>query len=153
MWAVMGITGGIAALVVGRWKTQGRERSMLVWGMAGFAAAVGLLGVSPTLAVIMASMALQGLMNGPMDVAMFTLRQRRTDPAWLGRAFAVSMSINFAGYPVGAVVGGMLIGIGSGIALGVAVAFTVLAAIASWAMIPRDAPALDGAGPAPARNA
>jgi MFS family permease len=153
MWAVMGITGGIAALVVGRWRTQGRERAMLVWGMAGFAIAIALLGASPTLAIVVASMALQGLMNGPMDVALFTLRQRRTDPAWLGRAFAVSMSINFAGYPVGALVGGLLLGIGTDVALGVAVTCTAASAIASWAMIPRDAPAFDDSSPAQAPSA
>ena len=35
--------------------------------------------------------------NGPFDISLFTLRQRRTDPAWFGRAFAVSMSLNFVG--------------------------------------------------------
>ena len=64
---------------------------------------------SPTLPVILGAMAFQGLLNGPMDVAMFTLRQRQTDPAWMGRAFAVSMSLNFLGYPVGAAIGGVLV--------------------------------------------
>lgn len=29
-----------------------------------------------------------GLASGPLDIALFTIRQRRTDPAWTGRAFA-----------------------------------------------------------------
>ncbi|MCU0506357.1 MAG: hypothetical protein MUE82_11430 [Chloroflexi bacterium] len=49
-----------------------------------------------------------GLLNGPLDIAMFTVRQRRTDPAWMGRAFAVSMSINFAGFPIGASIAGTI---------------------------------------------
>ena len=36
---------------------------------------------------------------------MFTLRQRRTHPEWFGRAFAISMSLNYAGNPVGSVPG------------------------------------------------
>ena len=51
---------------------------------------------------------LNGLLNGPMDIGLFTMRQRRTDPAMLGRAFAVSMAFNFLGYPIGAAIGGML---------------------------------------------
>jgi hypothetical protein len=40
-----------------------------------------------------------------MDIALFTMRQRRTDPAWIGRAFAVSMALNFVGFPIGAATG------------------------------------------------
>jgi len=36
-------------------------------------------------APIVACMAISGLANGPLDIALFTLRQRRTDPAWMGR--------------------------------------------------------------------
>ena len=51
-------------------------------------------------------LALGGLLNGPMDIGLFTIRQRRTDPAWMGRAFAVSMGFNFIGYPIGAALAG-----------------------------------------------
>jgi len=84
-------------------------------------------------------MAIQGFLNGPMDVALFTLRQRRTDPAWLGRAFAVSMSLNFLGYPFGAALGGVLVGYGTGVAIAATVGITILAAVSAWALIPRDA--------------
>ena len=110
----MGVTGGIGALAAGRWRISGKEQPILVWGMVGYAASGLFVLVSPTLAVILLTVALQGFVNGPMDVAMFTLRQRRTDPAWLGRAFAVSMSLNFLGYPIGAALGGQLVAIGLG---------------------------------------
>ena len=139
VWAVSGVTGGVGALMAGRWKTQGRERTMLVWPMFGMAISVTLVLVSPTLPVIVAVMAVQGFLNGPMDVALFTLRQRRTDPAWLGRAFAVSMSFNFMGYPFGAALGGILVGLGTGVAIGATVGITVLAAVAAWLMLPREA--------------
>ena len=58
-----------------------------------------------SLPALILTMALMGLVSGPMDVAMFTVRQRRTDPAWMGRAFAISMSLNFSGYPIGSAIG------------------------------------------------
>jgi MFS family permease len=141
VFAVSGITGGIGALVAGRWQTQGRERSMLVWPMAGMAITAGALLISPTLPVLVAVMAIQGLLNGPMDIALFTLRQRRTDPSWMGRAFAISMAMNFMGYPFGSAIGGALVGIGTDVAIAAAVVFTALGAIVAWLLLPRTAPA------------
>jgi MFS family permease len=143
VWAVMGVTGGIGALAAGRWRISGKEQPILVWGMVGYAASGLFVLASPTLAMILLTVALQGFVNGPMDVAMFTLRQRRTDPAWLGRAFAVSMSLNFLGYPVGAAVGGQLVAMGSAIAVGTAIGVSALAAVLSWWLIPKDAPTFD----------
>jgi MFS family permease len=144
VFAVSGITGGIGALVAGQWRTQGRERSLLMWPMFGMALAVGVLLLRPILPVIVVVMAVTGLMNGPMDVALFTLRQRRTDPAWMGRAFAVSMSLNFMGYPFGAAIGGVLVGFGVGLPLAVAVAFTTLAGVLAAVLLPRTAPPAPG---------
>jgi MFS family permease len=137
VFAVSGLTGGAAALLAGRWRTQGRERMLLVIPMAGMAVATAALLVSPTLSMLVAVMAVTGFLNGPLDVALFTLRQRQTDPAWMGRAFAVSMSLNFLGYPFGAAIGGSLIGIGIEAALGVAVVATAISAVAAWWLIPR----------------
>jgi hypothetical protein len=53
-------------------------------------------------------MAITGFLNGPIDIALFTLRQRRTDPSWTGRAFAVSMSLNYAGFPIGSAAAGLI---------------------------------------------
>ena len=50
-----------------------------------------------------------GLLNGCADIALFTVRQRRTDPAWMGRAFAVSMAFNFMGFPIGAAIAGAIV--------------------------------------------
>jgi MFS family permease len=139
-FAVSGITGGIGALWAGRVRTVGREVPMLVWPMFGIAAAPVAILVSPTIGVILGVMAVTGFLNGPLDVAMFTLRQRRTDPAWLGRAFAVSMSLNFLGYPFGAAIGGTLVAVDPALALGVAVAASTLAGVLGWLLLPRTAP-------------
>ncbi len=152
VFAVSGVTGGVGALLAGRMRTKGREHSLLVWPMFGMAIAAASMIVSPTLPVIIGVMAVQGFLNGPMDVALFTLRQRRTDPAWLGRAFAVSMSLNFLGYPIGAALGGSLVGLGSGPAFAVAVACTIAAGVSGWLLLPRGVlrPTPPTAEPAPA---
>ena len=143
VWAIMGVTGGIGALAAGRWRIAGLERTILTLGMAGYAFTGVFVLVSPTLAVIIMTVALQGLINGPMDVALFTLRQRRTDPAWLGRAFAVSMSLNFLGYPIGAAIGGQLVTISPSVAIAVSIAITASSALFTWVLVPRRAPTFD----------
>jgi hypothetical protein len=40
---------------------------------------------------------------------MFSMRQRRTYPAWYGRALAVSMGLNGAGQPIGSAISSPLI--------------------------------------------
>lgn len=64
-------------------------------------------------------------------------RQRRTDPAWLGRAFAVSMYLNYAGFPVGSALGGILAGASVVAALAAAIAIGVFTALITPRMIPR----------------
>jgi MFS family permease len=139
-FAVSGLTGGVGALVAGRWRTQGRERTMLVWPMFGMAATTLALASVPVLPMILAVMAIQGLLNGPLDIALFTLRQRRTDPAWMGRAFAVSMALNFVGYPFGAALGGALVGVGVVPSLLVATGFAAAAGVIAFVMLPRTSP-------------
>ena len=116
-FAISGIGGMVSALAFGRMDTRGREWKLLWLPMLGMTAAALLLlpaangWVTLPAAIyglILGSMLVTGLLSGPLDIALFTIRQRRTDPAWLGRAFAVSMAINFAGYPVGAAIAGVL---------------------------------------------
>jgi predicted MFS family arabinose efflux permease len=54
-------------------------------------------------------MMLVGAAAGPIDVGALTLRQRRTDPAELGRVLAVSMSLNMSGGPLGSALAGVLV--------------------------------------------
>ncbi len=128
IYAFQGVVGLVAGLFAGRIDTRGRERQLIVWPMLGFALGTALLLPSAGLLPVLAAMAVTGLVNGPMDVAMFTVRQRRTDPAWMGRAFAVSMSFNFAGFPIGSVIGGILAAQSIELAVGV----SVVACVAAW---------------------
>ena len=87
--------------------------------------------------MLLAAMLLRGSIEGLFDVPMFTLRQRRTDPAWLGRAFSVSMSLNFIGYPIGSAIGGALAAIGPETALAVGLAFSAVEVVALRLFVPR----------------
>jgi predicted MFS family arabinose efflux permease len=136
LWGAMGAGGLIAALVAGRMSTQGREREMIVATTLISCAAIAVLPFAGSLAVVAAAVIVLGVANGPMDIALFTLRQRRTDPAWFGRAFAVSMSMNYVGSPVGSALAGPLIAWSLNAALWVAVAVSLVAALFPLLMIP-----------------
>ena len=139
VFAAQGAAGIVAALLFGRVDTRGRERTILSLSMLAMAVVLGLLAI-PSIAAIALCMGFLGFFNGPMDVALFTVRQRRTDPAWTGRAFAVSMSLNFAGYPVGSLIAGALGVEHVPAALAIAVVATLLGALMAWAWIPARAP-------------
>ena len=87
------------------------------------------MALFPYPVVVVLAMLLVGLATGPFDVVLFTLRQRRTDPAWLGRAFAVSMALNYTGFPVGSALGGLIVSQSLGVAFGLAAVMEGLAAL------------------------
>ena len=144
VFAVSGVAGMLSALWFGRHDTRGREWSMIVFPMLLVGPALALLLVAagaaePTvgLAAAVLAMAVYGLLQGPIDIALFTVRQRRTDPAWMGRAFAVSMAFNFLGYPIGAALAGALAAASIESSVIVGVAAGLLAAGLAAVMIPR----------------
>ena len=123
VFAMSGLSGLVSALLSGRIDSRGREWAMLVFPTIGMGMAIALMlpvagspsagqpgAIDPALgfALIGGSLLLFGLLNGPLDIALFTVRQRRTDPSWMGRAFAISMGVNFTGVPIGAVLTGVI---------------------------------------------
>jgi len=136
LWGAMGAGGLIAALVAGRFSNLGRERSMLTVASLLTAAAMAVLPFAGSVAVVAVAAVLLGIATGPLDIALFTVRQRRTDPAWFGRAFAVSMSVNAAGAPIGSGVAGPLIAWSLNGALWAAVIVTLVAAALLWMLVP-----------------
>jgi MFS family permease len=150
MFALMGVTAAVSVIFVGRVRTEGRERPLLAGAMLLTGLGYGLVLLSPNLLFAALAMALIGLSTGPFDVVLFTMRQRRTDPAWLGRAFAVSMSLNFIGFPVGSALGGAIAPVSLELAFLGAVALEAVAAVLSFVLIPKvhTDPFLSGA-PAP----
>jgi MFS family permease len=145
-FALSGVAGMVTALAFGRMDTRGREWSLLIFPMLALAPAVALLlppaiidGIDPAIGLLfLAGWAVVfGLANGPLDIALFTIRQRRTDPAWMGRAFAVSMAMNFVGFPIGAAIGGALADRSLGLALVPAIIACAAGVVFAATMIPR----------------
>ena len=109
LWAGLGLVGGIAALIAGHVRTAGRERSVMAVGMAATAVAAWPLAAHFGLPGVACGLMLVGAAAGPIDVSVLTLRQRRTEPAELGRVLSVSISLNVAGGPVGSALAGALV--------------------------------------------
>ncbi len=137
LWALSGLASVVSVFFFGRLNSEGRERLMLAASMVAYAAGYLVVAFSSSATWAAAGMALGGLANGPLDLGIFSLRQRRTDPAWFGRAFAVSMSLNFSGIPVGAALCGPLVSFSIPLALGLGAAISALAGLVALAAIPK----------------
>jgi len=136
MFGLMGAFGVVSAFLSGRMRTNGREKTLIVMPAIAFTGATAILLWPAGLLPIVLSMALSGLVNGPMDISMFTLRQRCTDPAWMGRAFTVSMNLNYSGFPIGAAIAGVLVGVSIEAAIVFAVITNGLGAVLAQLLIP-----------------
>jgi len=164
-FAVSGVAGVVSVFVSARVDTRDREWHMLFYPMVFMAPAYGLLLLANTslavstpvigFAVIVIAMMFVGLLNGPQDIGLFTIRQRRTDPAWMGRAFAISMAVNSAGFPIGAAIAGALATTSLDLAIVVAVVACVAGAFFVAVLVPKRGDDDDGAfeetGKPPAR--
>jgi MFS family permease len=148
VFAASGISGMASALLFGRMDTRGREWSLLVWPTVGLVPIMGILllaagqahFVALGVALLVLESLLLGVLAGPMDIALFTVRQRRTDPAWMGRAFSVSMAFNFLGVPIGAALAGVLAEGSIELAiLTLGVGGALLAAASAAFLVPREA--------------
>jgi predicted MFS family arabinose efflux permease len=149
MFGLSGAFGVVSAFAFGRIRTDGRERPMIVLPSFLFVGTAAILLWPAGLLPIVVCMAVSGLANGPLDIALFTLRQRRTDPAWMGRAFTVSMNLNFSGFPIGAAIAGVLVTYSIEGAIVFGVVANLAGALLGYALIPRaDDP--EPGGPAPA---
>jgi len=148
VFALAGIAGMASVFVFGRVDTRGRERPMIVIPMLLSAGAVALIlpaagaggievGMAAGLAFLAAHSLTIGLLQGPLDIALFTVRQRRTDPAWMGRAFAVSMAVNFMGFPIGAAAAGAIAAVSLPAAVGLGVVACLVGGSLAAVMVPR----------------
>ena len=136
LWAVSGIAGAAGALLAGHYSTPGREHAMMALGMRLTPLAIYPLSVAFGLPGLCLGLALVGFLAGPVDVGVLTLRQRRTEQAWLGRVMAVSMSLNLSGAPIGSALGGVLLTWSVPVAFAVAALACATAALASG-MVPK----------------
>lgn len=109
LWAAVGIAGGVGALFIGQMQISGRERHIMATGMIITALATWPVAAEFGFGGLALGLMLAGVMSGPVDVALLTLRQRRTDPQQLGRIMSISMSLNLIGFPLGSALAGMII--------------------------------------------
>ena len=138
LWAACGLAGGLGALLAGQVRLTGRERQMIGFSIAAMAVAIYPVAASLGLYGLAAGIMIMGFLEGPADVGLLTLRQRRTAPEWLGRVLTVSMSLNVSGLPLGSVIGGSLVSYSVDAALIFAALASVIAAIATFLLIPRE---------------
>ncbi|MGZ6214413.1 MAG: MFS transporter [Candidatus Limnocylindria bacterium] len=136
LWGALGAAGLVSALIAGRIPTLGRERQIMLGGIIVTAVAMATLPFATSVVAVAIVLVVVGASNGPFDISLFTLRQRRTAPAWFGRAFAVSMSLNFVGTPIGSALAGTLIERSVNVALWTAVAVVLVAGIFPMLTIP-----------------
>jgi len=141
IWAVVGLAGLTAGLLIGRVSTEGRERQLIALSIAIQVPTLVLLAFTSSLAMVFAIAVIAGAAGSIINVGIFALRQRRTDPAWFGRAFAVSMSLNFAGAPIGSALSGPLLERSIAVPLLLGAAISAVAVIAALVLIPRQQPA------------
>jgi predicted MFS family arabinose efflux permease len=141
VFAIFGLAGLVTGLLIGRVNTVGRER-LLIAGCIGMQTlALALLAFANTLPLVFVLAGIAGIGESIVNVGLFALRQRRTDPAWFGRAFAVSMSLNFAGIPIGSAISGPLLEQSIALPLLLGAAISVVAVVAALVLIPARAPA------------
>lgn len=136
LWALVGVAGAIGALVAGFVKTKGRERTVMAIGVVFTALAAWPFMSSQSILLLIIGLMIAGAFMGPVDVALLSLRQRRTSPTILGRVLSVSISLNLAGYPIGAAIGGWTVAKSPSLAFATAAAFS-LAAASFTLMIPK----------------
>jgi len=147
-FAISGVAGVVSTLAFGRIDSRGIEWRMLGYPMAFMVPGYALLLLAnsePAVAVpaiglllIGLTMLIFGVMNGPLDIGLFTIRQRRTDTAMMGRAFAISMALNFSGFPIGAVLAGLLAQRSLDLAIVAAVIASACGVLFTAVMVPRE---------------
>jgi MFS family permease len=140
VFAVFGLAGLVTGLLIGRVNTEGRERLLIAGCIAIQTVTLALLAFANNLPIVFVLGAIAGGAESIVNVGLFALRQRRTDPAWFGRAFAVSMSFNFAGVPIGSAISGPLLEHSLVLPLLLGAGISVISVVTALVLIPARAP-------------
>jgi MFS family permease len=145
IFAIVGFAGLAAGLLIGRVNTEGRERLLIAGCIAVQVPTLALLAFATNLPLVFAIAVVAGATGSVINVGIFALRQRRTEPAWFGRAFAVSMSLNFAGAPIGSALSGPLLEQSIALPLLLGAAISAVAVVVALVLIPKHAPGTSAA--------
>jgi predicted MFS family arabinose efflux permease len=136
MWGLVGVAGLVAMLFAGRIRTRGRERWLMGVSIVAMAAVMAVVPLAGSVFVVGAALVAIALVETPFNISFLTLRQRRSDPARFGRVFAVSVSLNMLGGPVGSALAGPLIAWSLNGAVWIAAACMAAAALFPILVIP-----------------
>ena len=135
-WAIAGVSGIFASLAAGLYVELGCERRMMSSGAALTAIGVtALFMLNNVFGVFVAFLSL-GIAVGLLDVGLLSLRQAALPSSGATGTLAVSSSLNLAGYPAGAMLGGLLAEHGDA-PIGASFCFAVMALVmCKW--LPQD---------------
>ena len=136
IWGLVGVAGLAGMLVAGRIRTAGRERQLMAASVIAMAALMAVMPFAGSVFVVAAALVGIALVETPFNISFLTLRQRRSDPARFGRVFAVSVSLNMLGGPVGSALAGPLIAWSLNGAVWIAAACMAAAALFPILVIP-----------------
>ncbi|SDI19522.1 Major Facilitator Superfamily protein [Actinokineospora alba] len=136
LWSVVGVCGAVGALVAGKVLRAGGERALLIGATVLSAVAIFPVSAVASLVMLAVGLAFVGLLEGALNVSVLSLRQRRTEPRWLGRVMTVSISVNLIGFPIGTALGGLVVAQSTTAAFVAAAGFAVLAAAGGALVIP-----------------
>jgi predicted MFS family arabinose efflux permease len=136
LWACSGIASVSASLLIGNRSTAGREKRMFVAGILGQTVSMVAFAVAPNAAVAVAAFAFWGGACAIMNLPVWAMRQRRTNPALFGRIVALSMSLNMSGIPIGSAVAGTFVQQHLTAAFLVAAGLTLIGAVVGMLMVP-----------------
>jgi MFS family permease len=137
VFALFGVAGLSAGLLFGRVKTDGNERLWIAGAIAIQVPTLVALAFVNQLAVVFAVALIGGIGTSVSNIGTFALRQRRTAPAWFGRAFAVSMSMNYSGQPIGSALSGPLLERSIAVPFLLGAVINLVAAATAVVLIPR----------------
>jgi MFS family permease len=110
MWTAISAGSIIGGLTYGARRPAGSDSRHVVTFIALAGLPLLLVPFAPSLAVGMACMFAAGLFTAPAIISMFAIRQTAVPPELHGRTFAITVSVNVAGSPVGAALAGLLVG-------------------------------------------
>jgi MFS family permease len=129
--AAFGAGGAIGSAVTVALIGRRRLMPAVMAGIAGWSAAMALLGLWQTAALALALLAAAGVSRTVLDVAGRTLLQRAAAPEVLARVFGLLEGLSMAGLAAGSLLAPLLVGLGGPAAalLGLAAVLPALAAL------------------------
>jgi hypothetical protein len=132
-FAAWGLGSTLGSLVAAARPAPSRFGWLMVGAVAALGAGIAAAGVAPTLPVLLAVMAVVGVVEGAASTYIISWMQRRTDPSMQGRVMSLAMLASVGLEPVALAAAGVVATRELGLLFwGSAVAIEVTALLASF---------------------